>query len=161
MSLNNDMRELKIMLLVFILVFIIIQFSRPERNLNRQILPADFSKSFNPPANLQGILTNACYDCHSNNTRYPWYTNIQPMAWIMGSHIKNGKDKLNFSEFRNYSISRQISKLKGIANSIKDGIMPLTSYELMHKNARLTEADKSLVIDWIENKADSLSNNTR
>ena len=109
------------------------------------------------PANLQTILQNACYDCHSNNTRYPWYSGIQPMAWVMARHIKNGKEKLNFSEFGNYGNRRQISKLKGIANSLKDETMPLTSYKIMHKSARLSHADMSFVIEWMQNRADSLS----
>ena len=78
---------------------------------------------------------------------------------MMSRHIKNGKEKLNFSEFGGYNARRQINKLKGIANSLKDDIMPLTSYKIMHKNARLSRADISLVIEWMQNKVDSLSNN--
>ena len=116
-------------------VFIAIQFIQPARNKSGQVLPAGFGTIYQVPANVEGILQNACYDCHSNNTSYPWYSNIQPMAWMMARHIKNGKEKLNFSGFGSNTTRRQISKLKGIANQIKDDEMPLSSYKMMHKKA--------------------------
>jgi hypothetical protein len=79
------------------------------------------------------------------------------MAWMMKRHIDNGKEKLNFSEFGSYSSRRQISKLKGIANQIKDNEMPISSYKLMHKKATLTKEEKGLIIDWMNKTADSLS----
>ena len=77
----------------------------------------------------------------------------------MARHIKNGKEELNFSEFGSYTSRRQISKLKGIANQIKDNEMPIWSYKMMHKKANLTKEEKVLIIDWMNNKADSLSAN--
>jgi len=138
------------------LVFIAIQFIQPAHNKSRQALPADFAKIYQIPANLQGILQNACYDCHSNNTSYPWYSNIQPMAWMMARHIKNGKEALNFSDFGINSTRKQISKLKGIANQVKDDEMPISSYKAMHKKANLTRLEKFLIIDWMNKKADTL-----
>jgi len=75
----------------------------------------------------------------------------------MANHIKEGKSELNFSEFGSYSSRRQISKLNGIANSIKDDIMPLSSYKLMHKNAKLNTNQKTLIIYWAQQLKDSLS----
>lgn len=140
-----------------LIVFIIIQFIRPERNESSEVLPADISKLAAVTDSVQVLLKNACYDCHSNNTTYPWYVNIQPMGWLMTNHIQEGKSVLNFSEFGNYSARRQLSKLKGITNSIKDDIMPLSSYKWMHKNARLTQFEKALLINWVEQSKDSLS----
>jgi len=145
--------------LAIVTVLIIIQFIQPAHNKSGQVLPTDITNTYRVPENVAVIFQNACYDCHSDNTRYPWYSNIQPMAWMMAMHIKNGKEKLNFSEFGSYSARRQISKLKGIANSIKDYTMPLTSYKIMHKNAALSQADKALLLDWIERTADSISTN--
>ncbi len=141
------------------IVIIAIQFMQPARNKSGQVLRADFARIYPVPANVQSILQNACYDCHSNNTRYPWYSNIQPMAWMMARHIKNGKAKLNFSDFGSNSTRKQISKLKGISNQIKDEEMPLFSYKLMHGNARLSQDEKTLVMNWMQQTADSLSNN--
>jgi hypothetical protein len=139
------------------IVFLLIQFIRPNRNKNIQELSTDISKTVAISACVQTILINACYDCHSNNTNYPWYVNIQPASWLMAKHINQGKEELNFSEFGSYSQRRQLSKMNGIANSIKDGIMPLSSYKIMHKNALLTPNEKMLVINWAQQSEDSLS----
>lgn len=151
------MRRKKKILLVIFFAFIAIQFIRPGRNESSEVLPADISKLVIVPDSVQLILKNACYDCHSNNTHYPWYMNIQPMSWLMSHHIKQGKSVLNFSEFGNYSSRRQVSKLKGIENSIKDDIMPLSSYRLMHKNANLNKNENELIINWVQQIKDSLS----
>jgi len=136
---------------------IAIQFIQPNQNKNNQVSAADILKTVSIPDNVQAILKTACYDCHSNNTVYPWYANIQPIGWLMANHIKEGKSELNFSEFGSYSSRRQISKLNGIANSIRDDIMPLSSYKLMHKNAKLSTNQKTLIIYWAQQLKDSLS----
>lgn len=135
---------------------IAIQFIQPARNKSVQVLPAEFGNLYTVPDSVKPILQNACYDCHSNNTNYPWYTSIQPVGWIMAKHIKKGKEYLNFSEFGNYTNRRQISKLKSIINQIKDDEMPLSSYRIMHLNARLSTEEKKLITDWISKKVDSL-----
>lgn len=139
------------------IVLIIIQFIRPARNKSVQILSTDISKTVAIAASVQTILISACYDCHSNNTNYPWYVNIQPAGWLMAQHITQAKEELNFSEFGSYSPRRQISKLNGIANSIKDDSMPLSSYKLMHKNAQLSTNEKVLVINWAQQSIESLT----
>ena len=139
------------------IVFIAIQFIQPAHNKSGQELITDISKIVIISDSVQAILKNACYDCHSNNTNYPWYSNIQPMGWLMANHIKQGKKALNFSEFGSYSQRRQLSKLNGIANSIRDDIMPLSSYKLMHKNAQLSTNEKTLIINWVQQSKDSLS----
>lgn len=139
------------------MVFLAIQFIRPARNQNDQVLVTDISKSVTISDSVRAILITACYDCHSNNTKYPWYVNIQPTGWWMARHINQAKKELNFSEFGSYSARRQISKLNGIANSIKNESMPLSSYKLMHKNAQLTPNEKLMVINWAQQSEDSLS----
>lgn len=145
-------------LLILITAFILIQFIQPARNKNGQVLETDITGTFTVPANVRSILEVACYDCHSNNTRYPWYANIQPGGWWLGKHIKDGKEELNFSDFGSYSHRRQINKLQLIANSISDGTMPLSSYTLLHKNARLTKVQKTMIIEWAGQLKDSLTN---
>ena len=122
-------------------------------------MTTDISKVITIPDTVLTLLKNACFDCHSNNTDYPWYSNIQPIGWLMAYHIKQAKNELNFSEFGAYSQRRQISKLDGIANSIKDNIMPLKSYKIMHKSAQLSTDEKSLLINWEQQSIDSLSEN--
>ena len=138
---------------------IAIQFIQPAHNESKQIPASDFVRIYAVPTDVQTVLQNACYDCHSNHTNYPWYSALQPMAWMMRRHITNGKDGLNFSEFGTYPARRKVSKLKAIANQVKDNDMPLSSYQLIHKKAMLTTAQKKIIIDWVEAKADSLSLN--
>ena len=109
------------------------------------------------PKDIQATLKTACYDCHSNNTQYPWYSKIQPGGWWMASHINSGKEELNFIEFGSYSKRRQQSKLKSIINSIEDGTMPIPSYTLLHKNAILSDGDKTNLKKWVSLVKDSLA----
>jgi len=150
------MRLLKKLLIAIGIALIAIQFVKPDRNKSDQVFTTDISKTISIPDNVRTILKNACYDCHSNNTVYPWYSNVQPMCWLMDHHIKKGKQELNFSEFGSYPPRRQISKLDGIANSVRDDIMPLWSYKFMHKNAQLNAGEKALIINWVERSKENI-----
>lgn len=151
------MGKVKKLLLTVLVVFIAIQFIRPARNNSVSIQKADIVPHFNVPATIAGILHKSCYDCHSNNTHYPWYANVQPIGWLLASHVKDGKEELNLNEYATYSKRRQLSKMKSIQNSIKDGSMPLSSYTLLHSNAELSENSKALLIQWTSKIIDSLS----
>jgi hypothetical protein len=147
-------------IITLLFIFFVLQLIRPASNTSNQVEQADILQHFNVPSNIAGILKTACYDCHSNHTRYPWYANIQPIGWLLAKHIRDGKAELNFNEFVTYSNRRQFSKLKAIYNSIKDGTMPLTSYTLLHQEAKLSKESKALLMDWALNTADSLSQKT-
>ena len=147
----------KKILLVILITLIAIQFIQPAHNTSGQVLTTDITKRVNVPDKVLDIFKNSCYDCHSNNTRYPWYINIQPMGWMMARHIKNGKEVLNFSEFGTYSKRKQSNKLRAIATSMKEGSMPLSSYTIMHTDAKLSKEDKDLITDWASKTKDILS----
>ncbi|MBF9252201.1 heme-binding domain-containing protein [Pontibacter sp. 172403-2] len=151
------MSSSKKILLALLLVFIAVQFIQPARNQSGQALATDITKVYTIPENVQVLFKMACYDCHSNNTNYPWYANLQPGRWWLERHIKAGKEELNFNEFGTYSARRQMSKLRSIENSIEDGTMPLTSYTLIHKDARLTNEEKATIIAWLNETQDSLT----
>lgn len=151
------MTRSKKILLTILIVFIAIQFIRPGKNKSSQIVPADIIYNMNVPDNVMAILNNSCYDCHSNNTRYPWYVNIEPMGWLMAKHIKNGKANLNFSEFGSYSKRKQANKLRAIASSMRDKTMPISSYTIMHTDAKLSSDDRTLITEWATKMKDSLS----
>jgi hypothetical protein len=153
------MRVVKKILLGLLVALIITQFIQPSRNKSDQVLSTDLKKTLNVPQDVQSILQIACYDCHSNNTKYPWYSRIQPLGWMLANHIRNGKAELNFSDFGSYPKRRQVSKMNGIANSLKEGSMPLSSYTIIHKEARLTTDQKALLIDWAIKTKDSLRSN--
>jgi len=149
-------RTKKILLGVLILL-IVIQFIRPARNINGQVLPTDISKLYSIPQNVQTSLKTACYDCHSNNTRYPWYVNIQPVGWYLAWHVSEGKEELNFSDFGSYSQRKQKGKFKSIAKTVQEDEMPLSSYTLIHKDAKLTNEEKAQLIDWAKNYYQAVS----
>lgn len=153
----SEMSKVKKTLIVLFVVFIAIQFIHPASNSSKSVQRDDILSHFDIPPKVADILKTSCYDCHSNNTRYPWYVNIQPLGWFLASHVKNGKEDLNFNEFASYPKRRQLSKFKSIRNSIKDGSMPLASYTLLHKDAKLSEDNKSLLILWTTIVIDSLS----
>lgn len=143
--------------IIVVILFLLMQLYQPARNTDGgQVLPSHITKQYNMPDSVITILSTSCYDCHSNNTNYPWYSYLQPVRFFMERHIRNGKKELNFSEFGNYSQRRQESKLEGISKQVKSGQMPLYSYTVLHKNAKLTTQQKELVIKWIE---DILKNN--
>ncbi|SHM32807.1 Haem-binding domain-containing protein [Flavobacterium saccharophilum] len=148
---NSRMKQIFKKVFIIVVIFILLmQFYRPARNIMlEQDYTADFSKTYPVPKNVESILRTSCYDCHSNNTHYPWYSNIQPVRFFIDSHINQGKEELNFNEFGNYSKRKQNSKLKAITKEIKGDDMPLASYTLIHKNAMLSNNQKQEVINWI------------
>ena len=150
------MKILKTIVLALLVVFIGIQFIPTERNQSDLIPETDFLLVNKTPKNIEKILQVSCYDCHSNNTEYPWYNKIQPVAWFLEDHIKEGKKELNFSEWDEYSNRRKSSKLKSITSQIRDDEMPLFSYTLVHRDAVLSESEKTLVIDYMKQVKDSL-----
>jgi hypothetical protein len=145
-------------LFIGLIIFLLMQLYQPARNSDYgQVLPIHISKIYPIPNNVQTILQASCYDCHSNNSHYPWYSYIQPVRLFMESHITKGKSDLNFSQWGNYSKRKQGNKLNRIVKEIKDDEMPLTSYTLIHKNAILTSAQKRQVINWVEKLNDSIA----
>jgi hypothetical protein len=136
--------------LVILALLVIIQFIRPARNVSSSTSGNDITKHFTVPEDVNQILKRACNDCHSNNTIYPWYTNIQPVGWWMANHVKEGKGHLNFSEFGGYTPKKQHHKLEEVVEMVKENEMPLDSYTWMHKNAKLTEQEKVLMVNWAE-----------
>jgi len=148
------MKIFKRIMMILLLVFIGIQFVPTELNTSNEILETDFTNTFVVSEQIQNILEVSCYDCHSNNTKYPWYNKIQPIRWILEDHINEGKEELNFSEFGSYSKRRMKSKLKSIISQIDDNEMPLSSYTIIHRDAKLTDVEKQQVIEWVNNKLD-------
>ena len=147
---------LKKVFLVLLLGFIVIQFFRPAKNTSEGISNNDITKVYTVPQNVQSILKTSCYDCHSNNTVYPWYSYIQPVAWWLDDHIKDGKKDLNFSEFGTYRIRRQYKKLEEINELVKKDKMPLDSYLWIHKDAKLDDQQKLTLANWVNAVRDTI-----
>jgi len=151
------MKLSKKILLSLLTILIIIQFFRPEKNLGGD-RTNDINTKYPVPENISLILDKACKDCHSNTTRYPWYSNIQPLAWWMADHVKEGKRELNFSEFTKRKIAVQNHKLEEVIETVKEHEMPLPSYTWlgMHSEADLTDEERIAISDWATAQMDSL-----
>lgn len=142
--------------MILLVLFVGIQFVPTKKNQTAMIPITDFMKVYDVPTEVSTILKTSCYDCHSNNTQYPWYNKVQPVAWFLESHVQEGKSELNFNEWKNYSNRRKKSKLKSISSQIRKDKMPLSSYTFIHGDAKLSESKKELIIKWIDNLRDSL-----
>ena len=143
----------KIALVVVVVILIGMQFISQPKNESTEILATDITKVTDVSENVLMLLKTTCYDCHSNNTDYPWYSNIQPVAWWLNDHVKDGKKHLNFSEFGSYTTEKAKKKLSEIAKEIEEDEMPLTSYTLIHRNAKLDEIQKKMIVVWAKNTA--------
>jgi hypothetical protein len=153
------MSRVGIIMLALLGAFISLQLVPAARNESGQMLPSDVTRTIAVPVAVQAVLKTSCYDCHSNRTYYPWYSNLQPVRWMLDRHIRVGKENLNFSEFGSYSARKQQNKLRSIKSSIEEGTMPLSLYTLIHPKARMSIAEKELVKNWAIKAKDSLAGN--
>lgn len=134
---------------MLLLGFVGIQFFPTTLNQSDTIPKTDFMRVNVVPEQVEKIVKTSCYDCHSNNTDYPWYNKVQPVAWFLEDHVKHGREELNFNEWADYSDRRKNSKLKSIIGQIEDEEMPLDSYTIIHTDAKLSEIDKKEVVKYI------------
>ncbi len=142
------MKIVKNIFLTLLVVFVAMQFYRPEKNTSQGHHTAKFIEETNPSQDVKLILENSCYDCHSGNTRYPWYNDVAPISYLLAKHIKNGKGNLNFSEWESYSAKKKAHKLEEVIEVLEEDEMPMKSYILMHEEAKLTDDQKKSIIDW-------------
>ncbi len=126
---------------------LVIQFFSPTAN-NSNDQTNIVSRAFETPDQVVGILKTSCFDCHSNLTIYPWYSKVQPIAWWLDDHIVEGKKEMNFSEFAAYSPRRQFKKFNEIIEQIEEDEMPLSSFTLVHQDAKLSADQKSALVQW-------------
>ena len=144
------------MIALCILLVLAQVYPKDNKNNSTTVSVNDISTKYPVPVNIKAILKSSCYDCHSNNTVYPWYSKIQPIASWLGGHIAEGKKNLNFSEFTIYSLKKQFSKLKEIQEQIKEDEMPLSSYTFIHRYANLNSNQKQLLLNWASAIQDSM-----
>jgi len=141
----------KKILLGVLVVLVAIQFIRPAKNLGAaEPGPNDITVLHPTPPAVKAILARACYDCHSDRTRYPWYAEVQPVGWWLARHVKQGKRHLNFSQFGAYPGMRAARKLTQLMEETKDEGMPLPSYTWIHRDAELTNGEVATLADWAE-----------
>lgn len=141
---------IKKILIAIVAILVIIQFIRIDKTNPEVIQENDFITMVNPPENIATLLKASCYDCHSNESNYPWYTNISPIAWWIKHHIDEGREELNFSEWGTFKEKRKNHKLEECFEMIEEAEMPLESYLITHGEAKLSEAEKADLITWFK-----------
>ena len=149
-------RPLKIAGLILAWALIVAQFFQPEKNLNAGPQEHDIMGFLVVPDQVASLLKNSCYDCHSNNTPYPWYNKISPVSWYLDKHVKDGKKALNFNEFGLLNQRKMIGTLSTVCEVIESGSMPLVSYTFIHRSANLDEDEVNVLCDWAEAGAEHL-----
>lgn len=134
----------KIVLVVLVAVVIILQFI-PAKRTNPPV-----AGEIAAPAEVRAVLKRACYDCHSNETVWPWYSQVAPVKFMIVEHVNDGRKHLNFSEWDSYDARRKDHKLEEVWEEIEKGAMPLKNYIPLHKEAQLSDQDKALIKSWTE-----------
>lgn len=144
-------------LIILVLVLVIIQFFRPEKNISNE-RTNDISTKYLISDTLSTVLNVACNDCHSNRTDYPWYAEVQPIAWWLNHHVNDGKRHLNFSTFTSRPIAVQNHKFEEIIEMVDEGEMPLPSYTWfgLHEGADLTPGQREMVVSWAKSNMSKL-----
>ena len=148
---------LKLTGLAIAAVFLGMQFFRPDRTNP----PVDDGRTLyarlSVPDDVRSILDRSCMDCHSNTTRWPWYSNIAPASWIVAGDVNEARKQLNLSDFAQYKSLRAVGRLDMMCENMQDGIMPLPKYVIMHPDARLSPEEINRFCDWVESVRDSLA----
>lgn len=142
------MKIVKKIAIALLVIFIGMQFFRPEKNQAEGDYVAAFEAETQPSTEVKTILKTACYDCHSANTVYPWYNNIAPVSYWLADHVEEGKEELNFSDWENYTVKKKDHKLEELVEEVGEGKMPLKEYTWTHYDARLDESQKNALMDW-------------
>jgi len=150
------MKIVKLLILVLLIAVVIIQFipnDKPEVVLTNE---NDLIYNNQLPEKIRVMLKESCYDCHSNETIYPWYSNVAPVSWLVVRDIKLGRDELNFSHWESQSKIDKAKNLDKIIDEVTDENMPMPIYTIMHANAKLSDDDRRLITEWADSYAESL-----
>lgn len=141
-------KRVKTILLGFIGLLLVIQLFQIDKTNPPVRLEEDFIQIKQPPANVEKTLRTACYDCHSHETKYPWYTSVAPISWWIRHHIDEGREHLNFSTWVQYDTDRQDHKLEECEEETREGKMPQDSYTWVHREAKLSDQQRQELADW-------------
>lgn len=141
-------KVLRIVAVVVAVLFAGVQFVRPERTNPPAGEGRSLAEHVAVPAEVGAVLDRACMDCHSNKTRWPWYSEVAPVSWFVADHVNHGRHDLNFSDWSRYDAGESAEMLEQICHEVKTGQMPLDSYVMLHPKAKLTPADVKTLCDW-------------
>ena len=139
-------------ILIFITIVLFAQLIRPEKSL----FAIDEKKALHPPKDVEDILVKACYDCHSDRVRYPWYADIAPLSWTIAHHIKEGRKALNFSRWSEIPKDIKLKRLDRAVHTVGIEVMPLPTYKWIHKDAVLSKSEKQTLQEYFESLKQTL-----
>jgi hypothetical protein len=142
---------------VIFAAFLAIQFIRPDYSAPPIDQTQTLETAMPVPDPVAKIFTRSCNDCHTNSTRYPWYSNVAPLSWSIVSHIKEGRRHLNFSEWNSYDTRKKRQKLDQVCGEMTDGEMPLNQYLWIHWDAKISAEDLKTVCEWTGQERDKLA----
>jgi len=152
--------RVKWMLGVAVVAAMLLQLTNPART-NPPVVPAhDMLATNAPPPELAARLRAACYDCHSDETKWPWYSHVAPISWWVVGHVKDARQRLNFSEWPHDDPQRARKNWNRISDEAQSGDMPLPSYVWMHASARLSPQERERLAQWAEQEAQRLESAT-
>ncbi len=134
--------------LAILFLFLAIQLFRIDKQNPPVSADKDFLVLNTASPEVQSIIQASCYDCHSNTSVYPWYTNVAPVSWWIKHHINEGREHLNFSDWGNYSAKKADHKLEECVEMIQEGEMPMNSYTLIHRETKLSDEQKLMLVNW-------------
>lgn len=126
---------------VVVLALIVMQFFRPERTNPASNPGASFEAVVKPPQEVASSLKRACHDCHSNQTAWPWYSDIAPASWLIVSDVNEGRAHLNFSEWTKARAEGEMPELEDLCSEVREGKMPLPAYTVLHPQAKLSSQE--------------------
>lgn len=144
-------RKLKWIFIALVTGFALLQLTNPPRT-NPPVIHDLMASSATPPQ-VAAMLHAACYDCHSSETLWPWYSHIAPMSWLIASDVKEGREHLNLSDWPNDNPMRAAKRLENMSDEISSGEMPLPKYTKIHADARLTRIQRKELSDWLDAEA--------
>ena len=150
-------KYLRWFLIALIVILAALQFARPQRTnpAADPSLAIGAQSGITPP--VASIIRTSCYDCHSNETRWPWYSEIAPVSWFVADDVRSGRDHLNFSEWGHYTTSKRVLKLGQIYEQVSKNEMPISQYLYVHPSAKLSPADRDSIMNWTEREEDKLT----
>lgn len=145
--------KLKWIFAALVVVFVLLQFTNPPRT-NPPVAPEhDLMATNPPPPQIAALLHNACYDCHSDETRWPWYSRVAPVSWLVADDVTHGRERMNFSDWPRALPERAAKRLEHISEEVDYKDMPPTKYTLLHPEARLTAGQREQLIRWADQEA--------
>jgi hypothetical protein len=145
---------LKWAVMTLVVAFALLQTVQPSRT--NPPVQTDFLKATGAPPEIASLFHAACYDCHSDETRWPWYSYVAPVSWQVAQDVNHGRPHVNLSEWPVDKPDLARKKMEDMSDEIDDGDMPIKKYTLIHKDARLTQAQRDELTQWLDGQADAL-----